>query len=178
MSNTETKTPVIDNTLYNGFWSKLQQFRFDITYYNIHFNACVRLARIIKYIIVGLTSLATGAWMSWNDIPVVSISCAIIILILQGVSAVSEWFPYEKRKNELRELTTELEPLYLEMESDWRKINCYEVDNEYVLKALDRYAQKQADITRHYLKDDALPERERYHLKADNLTEEYFKYFV
>ena len=174
----ETKNETIDDTLYNGFWSKLQQFKFDIIYYNVHFNACVRITRTIKYVIVGLTALATGAWMSWNDISVVSITCAIVILILQGVSAISEWFPFEKRKNELRELTAELEPLYLEMESDWRKINCYEVNDDYVLEALNIYAQKQADIKRHYFKDDALPESEKYHAKADDLTEEYFKYFV
>ncbi len=174
----KTQSQVIDDTLYTGFWSKLQQFKFDITYYNVHFNACVRIARIIKYIIVGLTALATGAWMSWNEISAISISCAIIILILQGVSAISEWFPYEKRKNELRELTAELEPLYLEMEIDWRKINCGEVDNAYVLSAMDKYAQKQVEIKRHYFKDDALPEKEKHHKKADDLTEEYFKYFV
>lgn len=175
---TETKKQSIDDTLYNGFWSKLQQFKFDITYYDVHFNACVQMARTIKYIIAGLTALTTGAWMSWNEIPAVSISCAILILILQGVSAISEWFPYEKRKNELRELTAELESLYLNMEIDWRKINCYEVDNKYVLDALNNYAQKQAEIKRHYFKDDALPEKEKYHKKADDLTEEYFKYFA
>lgn len=167
----------VDETLYKAFWNKLQQSQYDLVYYGEHFNRCTRISRTIKYVIIGATTLATSVWMSWNDLPVVSIVCAIVILIFQVVSAVSEWFPYEKRKSELRELSKELEMVYINMESDWRKIQRLQMTNKEITELMDKYAKKQADIKYHYFKDDALPERESIRKKADEKTEEYFKFF-
>ena len=168
----------IDETLYNAFWNKFQQLRFDIFYYDEHFKNCVSISRAIKYSIVGMTSLATGAWMGWNNISGIAITCAIVIWALQALSAITEWFPFEKRKSELRELSIEFEHLYIEMESDWRKIQAVEYSDEDVRKLIQEYALKQADITKHYFKDDALPQKEKVWRKADELTEEYFKNFI
>ena len=176
---TETKEKVeVDETLYNAFWSKMQQLRFDIFYYDEHFKSCIFISRIIKYSIVAATSLATGAWMNWNDIPTVCIICGVIILLIQAFSAISELLPFEKRKLELRELSTELDPLYIEMESNWRKIQALEVPNEEIRDLIQNYALRQSDISKHYFKDDALPLKEKIRAKADVLTEEYFKNFV
>lgn len=168
----------LDEKLYAAFWSKLQQSKFDIIYYSAHFNRSTVVARVIKYAVIGATSLVTGAWMTWNHLPAVSTACGIAILVLQAVSAVSEWFPYESRKLELREMLAELEPLYLEMENDWRSIYGLKMTNTQIQEAIQRYDQRQAEIKRHYFKDDALPENEKLRIKADEQTEEYFKYFV
>ena len=167
----------LDQKLYAAFWSKLQQAKFDIIYYSLHFNHYVVVARIIKYLIIGATSLATGAWMSWNGIPAISMICGIAILLLQAISAVSEWFPYESRKTELREMLAELEPLYLNMENDWRSIYGMKMSNPKIQDSIQWYDQKQAEIKRHYFKNDALTEIEKLRIKADEQTEEYFKYF-
>lgn len=177
MTGTKEKVEV-DETLYNAFWSRMQQLRFDIFYYDEHFKSCILISRIIKYSIVAVTSLATGAWMNWNHIPVICIICGVIILLLQAFSAILEWLPFEKRKLELRELSTELDPLYIEMESNWRKIQALEVPNEEIRDLIQNYALRQADISKHYFKDDALPLKEKIRAKADDLTEEYFKNFV
>lgn len=168
----------IDTTLYNAYWSKLQQFKFDLIYYDVQFKACVKACRFIKYGIIGITTLATGAWVTWGDLSAIKVVCAIIIWLLQGISAISEVFPFNKRKLELRELSTELEPIYIQMESDWRKIQCMQITNDEISGLMESYAQKQAEIIKHYFKNDALPLKEKYHVEADNLTEEYFKYFV
>lgn len=173
---TDVKT--IDTTLYNAYWSKLQQFKFDLIYYDVHFESCIKMGRAIKYVIIGFTSLATGAWMAWDNISAIKVICAIVIWLLQGVSAISESFPFDKRKLELRELSTELEPVYIQMESDWRKIQRMQLENDEIQELIESYAQKQAEIIKHYFKDDALPIKEKLHAKADVLTEEYFKNFV
>ena len=175
----ETKVETtVDATLYSAFWSKLQQFRFDLYYYDEHFKRCIIVSRAIKYSIIATTTLATGAWMSWNSITGICAVCAIVILLLQAVSAVSELLPFEKRKLELRELSAELESLYIDMETDWRKVQALEVANEDIRALMQSYALKQADISKHYFKDDALPQKEKLWKNADNLTEEYFKHFV
>lgn len=176
---TESKTEaMIDETLYNAFWNKLQQFKFDLYYYDEHFKRCIIVARTIKYFIIAATILATGAWMNWNSITGICVACAIMILLLQTASAVSELLPFEKRKLELRELSAELEPLYIDMEADWRKVQASEVTNEDIRALMQSYALKQANISKHYFKDDALPQKEKLWANADNLTEEYFKHFV
>lgn len=168
----------LDEQLYSTFWKKLQQSKYDLIYYGLHFNSCVKISRRIKYAIIGITSLATGAWMTWSAITIVGTICAIVILASQVVSAISEKFPYESRKLELREMLAELEPLYLEMENDWRSIQNLKMSNSKIQEAIQKYDKKQAEIKRHYFKDDALPEREKIRTKADDLTEEYFKYLV
>lgn len=177
MAKTKNNT-AIDQSLYNAFWRKLQQSKYDIIYYDLHFKECVSISRKIKYTVVGLTSLATGAWMSWSGNAIICVLCPIIIFILQAVSAVSDLFPFENRKIELRELSTELEQLYIEMETDWRKIQALEITNESIRSLIEKYALRQADISKHYFKDDALPIKERIRTKADNLTEEYYKNFI
>lgn len=166
----------LDETLYAIFGRKLQQSKFDIFYYSAHFNRYTIIAKRIKYLIIGLTSLATGIWMSWQDISVVGTTCSITILLLQATAAVSEHFPFESRKTELRDMLTELEPLYLKMENDWRSIYALKVSNAQIQELIQFYDQKQSEIKRHYFKDDTLPECEKVRNVADKQTEEYFKY--
>lgn len=168
----------LDEQLYNVFWNKLQQTKFDIIYFSEYFNYYTKISRVIKYIIVGVTTLATGVWMTWGSVPAVVTICGIVILALQVISAVSEHFPYESRKLELREMLAELNPLYLEMENDWRTIYSLKMSNSKIQEAIYRYELKQEEIKRHYFKDDALPDNEKLRNKADEKTEEYFKYFV
>ena len=173
----KTANEALDTQLYNTFWRKLQQSKYDLIYYGLHFNGCMKISRWIKYAIIGITSLATGAWMTWNDIAAVGTICAIIIVAAQVVSAISEKFPYESRKLELRELIAELEPVYLEMENDWRSVQNLKMSNSKIQETIQGYDKKQAEIKRHYFKDDSLPESEKLRLQADERTEEYFEYF-
>lgn len=167
----------LDEQLYTIFWRKLQQAKYDLIYYSIHFNECGSISRRIKYAIIGTTTLATGAWMTWSNTNIVAKICPIVILALQVVSAISEKFPYESRKLELREMIAELEPLYFEMENDWRSIRNLEKSNSKIQEAIQNYDTKQTEIKRHYFKEDSLPESDKIRLKADEKTEEYFKYF-
>lgn len=175
----ETKVETtVDETLYSAFWNKLQQFKFDLYYYDEHFKRCIIVSRAIKYSIIAATTLATGAWINWNHITGICRACAIVILLSQAASAISELLPFEKRKLELRELSAELETLYIDMETDWLKVQALEVANEDIRALMQSYASKQANISKHYFKDDALPQKEKLRADADNLTEEYFKHFV
>lgn len=167
----------LDENLYAAYWNNLQQLKFDIFYYDEHFKDCVLISKKIKYVIVGLTSLATGAWIGWSSNSIICIICAIFIWLLQGVSAVSDFFPYENRKQELRDLTAELEPLYIDMETDWRKIQALEISNDGISSRIHKYALHKANIRKHFFKDDALPIKEKLWTRADDMTEEYFKSF-
>ena len=175
---TKLQNKALDEQLYNVFWSKLQQAKFDIVYYSEYFNHYTKISRVLKYITIGATSLVTGVWLNWGSVSAVGTICGVAILVLQVISAISEKFPYETRKLELRELLAELDPLYLEMENDWRSIYGLKMSNSKIQEAIHRYELKQAEIKRHYFKDDALPDNEKLRTKADEKTEEFFKHFV
>lgn len=168
----------LDEQLYKAFWYKLQQTKFDIIYYSEYFNRYTKISRIIKYIIAGATVLSTGVWMNWGSVPAIANICSIVILALQVVSAMSEHFPYESRTLELRDMLAELNPLYLEMENDWRTIWGLKMSNPKIQEAIHRYELRQEEIKCHYFKTDALPDNEKIRTNADEKTEEYFKYFV
>lgn len=168
----------LDMTLYNTYWSKLQQLKFDIEYYDLHFKRCVNSLRIMKYSMASITALATGLWMGFSDNKHLCTICAIVIIACQALSAASEIFPFEKRKLELRELSTELEKLYIKMENDWRNIQSLKVLNIEIQEYIQYYAEKQLNINKNYFKDDALPIIKRIRQKAEELTEEYFINFI
>lgn len=167
----------LDETIYSTFWHKLQQSKFDLIYYSLHFNSSTKISRNIKYFIIGVTSLATGVWLNWGDIACIGTVCAVIILLSQAFSAVSEKFPYESRKLELREMLAELEPVYLNMENDWRSIQSLSKSNSKIQELIQFYDGKQAEIKRRYFKEDSLPESDKIRKQADEKTEEYFKLF-
>lgn len=165
----------LDEKLYATFRNKLQRTKDDTFYLREHFNRYTKISRRIKYIFAGGAALATGAWMIWWESTAVRIVCSVVILILQVASAISEHFPYESRKLELRDMLTELEQLYAEMENDWRSICSSRMPNSKIQEAIYQYDKKQIDIKRHYFKDDALPENGKLKTKANKKTEEYFK---
>ncbi len=175
---TELQTENLNHTVYSAFWNKLQQAKFDIVFYNLHFNRCVKILRNIKYTDVALTTLSTLAWMQWNNVEWVSTICPIIILLLQVATAVCDKFPFEQRKQELRELSNELDRLYIQMENDWMTIYNSDMTNRKIQNSIQFYSKAQAEIKDRYLKDDTLPENEKIRIRADNITQEYFNSLV
>lgn len=162
----------------NTFWNKLQQLKFEITYLSLHFKRCVSISRIVKYLIVGLTTLSSGILISFNSIQSLVISFSIIIIALQVFSAVSDMFPYEKRKNEIRELSNELEDLYNQMEDDWRMLFNESKSTSEINDYIKKYATNISHLERNYLKDDALPEIKKITKLAELKTSDYFKNFI
>lgn len=160
-----------------AFWSDLQQFRFDLFYYCNHYKRCITILRWIKYIVVGVTSASTLVWMNWSSTSPIPIICSIIILLLQVFNAVSDLFPFNQRKDELRDLTNDLDPLYIEMESTWRKIVEGELTLSKINKSIDDFANKRLQIERNYLKNDFLKEQKKIVEKTEKQTQEYFDTF-
>ena len=174
----EPQNASTDFSMQNIFWNKLQQFKFDLIYYSLHFSRCTFFIRAIKYISAGGTVVVTSIWLNWKEINTVSLICAIIIIALQALSAVSELFPFENRKQEIREMTDELDALYIIMEDDWRKITNGEYSVDEIMELIKKYENEQAQIKRHYFKDDSLPEISKIIDSATEKTTDYFKNFI
>lgn len=163
----------IDTKNQEHFWNKLTQLKFDLNYYQQHFVNCVKILRWIRIGIVAVTAGVSGIWMTWSELEWVRIACPIAVLVLQIFNAILEVFPYEKRKQELRELTNLLNPVYTDMENDWYMIAEGQYTHEEIVQKTINYEKRRQDIQQHYLKDDALPERKHIVKKAEEDTSAY-----
>lgn len=156
------------------FWSKLTQLKFDLNYYHQHFANCVTISRWIRFGIVAVTAGISGAWMAWPDVAWIRFISPAVVLALQIINATLNVLPYEKRKQELRELTTLLKPVYTEMETDWYLIADGQCTCREVAQKTAHYEKKRQNIQQHYLQDDVLPERMDIIEKAEKDTSAYF----
>lgn len=162
-----------DTKTQEHYWNRMAQFKFDLNYYSYYFSYCVDFLRYWKISISVLTALVTGAWMNWGDNATVGMICAILILILQGLNAASELFPFENRKRELREMELLLDPVYEDMEADWLRIADGELSKEEVAQKLKTYEKRKRDILQHYFKDDSIPDNRKVREKAKRETKKY-----
>jgi len=164
-----------DTKAQETYWHKLTQLKFDLIYYSFHFSFCVKTMRRIRISSAALTALVTGAWMNWNEFTPVRLTCAIIILVLQAISAGAELLPYDRRKQEIREIMNLLGSVYDKMEADWLKISDGQFTKEEIQNKTYEYAAKRRDIHQHFFKDDALPEKKKLEKKANKETSAYFR---
>lgn len=164
----ETKTQEL-------YWHKMTQFKFDLNYYACHFSFCVKTMRTIRISIAVITALSTAIWMEWNAVEHLSGICAGIIIVLQVLSTCTELLPYDKRKQEIRDLQNLLSPVYDAMEKDWSKISDGQYTKEEIRNKVYDYSAKNREIHQHFFKDDSLPLSKKLERKAEKLTTEYYK---
>lgn len=157
------------------YWNRMTQFKFDLNYYSYEFKHCVKCQRWIKGGFLFLTALFTGAWTTWGEMEAVKWVCSIAIFILQAVNSISEIFPYETRKGELREMSSLLEPIYDDMEADWFQVSAADLDDDEITAKILAYSKKIRSIKRHYFKDDAIPDNKKIKAKAKEETDLYFQ---
>lgn len=156
------------------YWSKLGQLKYDLILYGKYFSECVFWLRCFRIGSALLTSLTTGALIGWSDIAWIRVTCPILIFILQAINAGAEFLPFENRKLELRELIDALEPLYDKMEYDWQMIALGNFTLEEIESKTLEYQTRKTEICKHFLKNDALPERKKLSNKVKTETDIYF----
>ena len=156
------------------YWHKMTQLKFDLYYYSHHFSSCVRTMRLIRIGIAAITTLVTAIWMEWNDVEILKGVCAFVIIGLQVFSACSELLPFDKRKQEIRDLQNLLNPVYDSIEKEWSKISDGQYTKEEIINKAYEYSRKRNDIQQHFVKEDSLPLRKRFEKKAEKEANEYF----
>ena len=161
-----------------SFWKKLQQLKYDIIYLTQHFKRCVTILRAIKYAMVVLTALSVAALTAWFSIEWVRFLCLFASIICQVISALSEYFPFETRKSEIREMVGKLDVMYNEAESFWREIANGEIPICDIRTQMAVFMKREQEIQSNYLKNDVLPEIEKIVTIATNKTIDYFENLI
>ena len=164
----------MDFVSQENFWSKMTRLKYDIYYSDFYFARCVRILRFWKYVTVGGTSIATLLWMEFNHVSFLSKVLPFIIFGLQVLTIIKDWFPYDDRKKELRELVEELRPIYENMEGDWQRIATGHFSKQEIIEKTTAYSQKIEKLRKHYFKDDTLPTKQKLIEKADAEVNKYY----
>lgn len=162
-----------DNISQENFWNKLGQKKFDLFYYAEYFKRCVFLCRLLKSIVSIGTVIITAIFMNWFNIELVKKLCLIVVIILQGVNAFSECFPFEKRKSEIFNIEKEISSIYIEMEKDWIRIKKGKINEDEIDRLLLEYAKRYEEVDNHFFNDDALPYNHKIEVKAKQETDKY-----
>ena len=91
------------------YWNQMTQFKYELYYFSVCFERCVKLNRHIKIVIAIASSSAIAAWTQWTQL-----SClwGLIIVIGQLIGVINEYLPYQQRIKELSEMQPELNALY------------------------------------------------------------------
>lgn len=159
----------------NNFWKKMMFLKNDIVYYDFYLSHCVRISKVFTVLIAGGTSIVTLLWMEYLNNAIVSKYSPLFILGLQIASVFKDFFPYDSRKNELRDLNDELRPIYEEMEEDWQKMYLQKYTEEDIIQKSKSYALEIEKTKKYYFKDDAIPHNKRLLRKAENEVIQYYK---
>ena len=159
------------------FWKDLQQFKFDLFYYGNHYQKCIVKVKCVNYILTSLSAIAALIWKFWSNFSAMPRICLIVIIVSQLFTAFSNHFPFNNRKEELRELTNDLDPIYIEMECIWRKIAEGEMTITEINSAIDDFASRRLQIEKNYLKNDCLKEQRKIINKTEKQTQDYFSKF-
>lgn len=91
------------------YWNQMTQFKYELYYFSVCFERCVKLNRHIKIVIAIASSSAIAAWTQWTQL---SFLWGLIIVIGQLIGVINEYLPYQQRIKELSEMQPELNALY------------------------------------------------------------------
>lgn len=160
------------------YWNKLQQLKFEIIYFNLHFNRCISIIKNIKLILAIFTTISLAVLMIFLEIKWVVYLCGGLGVLAQAISAFLEHSPYDSRKNELREMAGELDYVYSDMENDWFRIYNGEIYTDDITQKIKEYTDKQSSIMKNYFKNDALPEKKKIIITANEKVQSYFNNII
>ena len=173
MSNLAVK----DDLFYiqNQYWLKMGQYKFDLFFYELYIDKCILIMRILNILSIGVTTLCTACCMKWSDNAILVRICGIAIIVCQVYNSIKHLIPFDKRKNELKALSNELEMIYIKMERTWRQIATSQLSTyKSIDDKLNLYIMSWEEKQRYYFKDDSLPEDEKVKTKAKKKADIYF----
>ena len=147
-----------------NYWYKMCRFRYQLNYLYLCYHHCILVNRIIQIGTAIASSTAIAAWVKWTNL---SFIWGCIIVGSQVILAIYEVLPIKKRTESLSSLISQLDQLYLEVESVWQEINFDEkYTDENINKKIYDFEKKWSILINKTLADDLLPQSNRLREKA------------
>lgn len=154
------------------YWNYMVQTKASILYLDIYAEKSYKYDRNINICSAIASSWSIGAWAVWEEL---SFLWGMIIAISQVITAIKEFFPFERRLKLLKPFIEDMKMIYIRMEHDWFRVAEGELTEREINELLFLYKKDVTAIESKYSKEEILVENPEYLEEADNRCDIYFK---
>ena len=158
--------------MIQNYWAKMTQYKYDLFYLESYLEKSVKTSRVIKILLAVFSSGSIAAWATWQNLAFI---WGFVIAASQVFSAISSYFPYQKRIKEISNMKLELSHLYYQVEKDWNDIANGVINVTEVNDICYKYKEQWETISDRYFVEDVLPHNEKCKAYAENEKDKYFK---
>lgn len=137
----------------------------------MYFERCVKIKRLIKVLTGIFSSAAIAAWANWTQYAFV---WGTIVVICQVIGAAAEIFPFQERISALSSLLGQLSILYVDIESNWRKVYKGELTEPEINDLIYSFEKQWTIVDNKYFTSDALRQNDKMKEKAQAEADKYF----
>lgn len=155
------------------YWSELVQLRAQIYYLQVYRASSERRERILNISLAVTSSISLAAWAISQGVDWL---WPLIIAVTHVINASKQFFPFEKRIEEIGNLNQELTNLALFAERKWYAVSQGKLDDKEIHALKFDIKKRKQDAEDEHL-SHALPEKHGFHGEARRKTERYFRNF-
>lgn len=153
------------------YWNVLTEFKHYEQYYIRYQIKSQRGDAIISAACIAFSVLTAAGWLSSLLSPLLS---AVIISLLQVISAIKPLFPFSKQSTALQYLIPEISNLLLEVERTWNDI--YSLSDEKISSFIHTYQSRYNEMDSRITSGIYLPVSKRCEIYAENECKKYFSH--
>lgn len=154
------------------YWRYMVQVKARLFYLDMYEENSYKLDKYINMISAIAASSSIGAWVIWQQL---SFLWSIIIAISQVINAIKIFLPYSTRRKVTISFLGDLKLLYNKIEYNWFKVSDGELTEEEINEMIFTFKDEYTNIENKNLKEETLPENERFVKIAAQKTDQYFE---
>lgn len=156
------------------FWREMDQLKIHSIYIDLYYEKTVSIDRLINITLALSSSGAVAGWAVWKEF---SITWSIIVAGSQVLNAIRSHLPYSRRMRSLNLLATELDAIFLAMESNWFNISEGNIGDDAVNKLHMKFKEQLKSTVHRTVGTIDIPHNESLAIKANEIAALYFQNF-
>lgn len=154
------------------YWRYMVQIKSWLFYLDIYEENSYKWEKNINIFSAVVSSTSIAAWAIWQQFSYV---WSVIIAVSQVLTAIKSFLPYNTRRKVTISFLEDLKLLYNKIEYNWFKVSDGELTEEEINEMLFIFKDEYTNIENKNLKEETLPENERFMKIAAQKTDQYFQ---
>lgn len=154
------------------YWRYMVQIRSWLFYLDLYEENSYKWEKSINIFSAVVSSTSIAAWAIWQQFSYV---WSVIIAVSQVLTAIKGFLPYNTRRKVTISFSEDLKLLYNKIEYNWFKVSDGELTEEEINEMLFTFKDEYTNIENKNMKEETLPENERFMKIAAQKTDQYFQ---
>lgn len=154
------------------YWRYMVRIKSWLFYLDIYEENSYKWEKNINIFSAVVSSTSIAAWAIWQQFSYV---WSVIIAVSQVLTAIKSFLPYNTRRKVTISFLEDLKLLYNKIEYNWFKVSDGELTEEEINEMLFIFKDEYTNIENKNLKEETLPENERFMKIAAQKTDQYFQ---